>query len=238
MPEKNRRNYYRLLHVQSDAPTAVIKSSYRTLMQKLRMHPDLGGDVGDAALINEAYEILSDPQKRAEYDRQLPSFERDEAPAAPRGPRTDAGQQSAGQANAAECCPFCHAATRSRPDSDAVCASCSSPLGRPPISQTEQADWVRAVERIPQEMAVKFWTGWPDAPAYSGQLLDVSTTGLRFRTSEPVVPNQFLKIDCERFQAIARVIHAQDTVDGREVGAEFLTLQFSRSRGAFVSETI
>ena len=41
---ENRRNYYRILHVQPDAPTEIIKSSYRTLMQKLRMHPDLGGD--------------------------------------------------------------------------------------------------------------------------------------------------------------------------------------------------
>ena len=67
---ENRRNYYRILHVQPDAPTEIIKSSYRTLMQKLRMHPDLGGDQWNATLINEAYQTLMDAARRAEYDRQ------------------------------------------------------------------------------------------------------------------------------------------------------------------------
>ena len=53
---KNKRNYYRVLHVQPDAPKEIIRSSYRTMMQKLRMHPDLGGDDWNASLINEAYE--------------------------------------------------------------------------------------------------------------------------------------------------------------------------------------
>ena len=45
---QNRRNYYRLLQVQPDAAPEVIKASYRTLMQKLRLHPDLGGDEWNA----------------------------------------------------------------------------------------------------------------------------------------------------------------------------------------------
>ena len=61
----NRRNYYRILHVQPDAPTEIIKSSYRTLMQKLRMHPDLGGDQWNATLINEAYQTLMDRGRSA-----------------------------------------------------------------------------------------------------------------------------------------------------------------------------
>src|SRR6185295_4545600 len=66
---ENRRNYYRVLHVQPDAPAAVIKATYRTLMQKLAMHPDLGGDTWNAALVNEAYAVLSDPKQREQYDR-------------------------------------------------------------------------------------------------------------------------------------------------------------------------
>ena len=37
-------------------------------MSKLNMHPDKGGDTERAKLINEAYECLSDENKRAEYD--------------------------------------------------------------------------------------------------------------------------------------------------------------------------
>ncbi len=68
---ENKRNYYRILHVQPDAPEAVIKASYRTLMQKLRQHPDLGGEHWNASVINEAYRVLTDPQARAAYDRAL-----------------------------------------------------------------------------------------------------------------------------------------------------------------------
>ena len=67
----NQRNLYRVLFVQPDAPTAIIQASYRTLMQKLRAHPDLGGDAWDAAVINRAFEILADPRRRRAYDAAL-----------------------------------------------------------------------------------------------------------------------------------------------------------------------
>ncbi len=68
---KNKRNYYRILHVQPDAPVELIKMSYRTIMQKLKKHPDLGGDEWDASVINEAYSVLSDKKLRAAYDARL-----------------------------------------------------------------------------------------------------------------------------------------------------------------------
>ncbi|MFM1991563.1 MAG: hypothetical protein RJA99_4520, partial [Pseudomonadota bacterium] len=66
-----RRNHYRILHVQPEAPAEVIKASWRALMQRGRAHPDLGGDPQRAALINEAYAVLSDPARRLDYDRAL-----------------------------------------------------------------------------------------------------------------------------------------------------------------------
>ncbi len=68
---KNKRNYYRLLQVQPDAPYEIIRASYRTLMKELKSHPDFGGENSDAYLINEAYETLSDSAKRIEYDKKL-----------------------------------------------------------------------------------------------------------------------------------------------------------------------
>ena len=53
-----RRNLYRLLYVQPEAPVEIIKASYRTLMSVLRLHPDLGGDHERAARVNAAYEVL------------------------------------------------------------------------------------------------------------------------------------------------------------------------------------
>ncbi len=68
---ENRRNYYRILEVQPDAGFDVIRQNYRLLLRRLRLHPDLGGSSRDAALLNEAYEVLSSPEKRAEYDVRL-----------------------------------------------------------------------------------------------------------------------------------------------------------------------
>jgi hypothetical protein len=45
-------DYYAILHVDPAAPAEVIRASYRTLMQQLRAHPDLGGDHEAAARIS------------------------------------------------------------------------------------------------------------------------------------------------------------------------------------------
>ena len=67
----NRRNHYRMLFVQPDAPFEVIRANYRTLMRKLKLHPDLGGEHWNAVYVNEAYATLEDPVRRAAYDLEL-----------------------------------------------------------------------------------------------------------------------------------------------------------------------
>jgi curved DNA-binding protein len=65
------RNYYELLGVKRDASADEIKQSFRQLARKY--HPDL--NPGDKSAedkfkdISEAYEILSDRSKRAQYDK-------------------------------------------------------------------------------------------------------------------------------------------------------------------------
>ena len=51
----NRRNPYRLLHVQPDAPTEVIRAAYRALIAV--HHPDAGGDADHAMLLSDAYAL-------------------------------------------------------------------------------------------------------------------------------------------------------------------------------------
>src|SRR5206468_6893281 len=66
------RDYYEVLGVPRSAPAAEIKRVYRQLARK--HHPDLqpAAERPRAAErfkeINEAYEVLSDPDKRAKYD--------------------------------------------------------------------------------------------------------------------------------------------------------------------------
>lgn len=64
------RDYYEILGVDKKASDAEIKKAYRKLAKKY--HPDLHPDDKDAkdkfSEVNEAYEVLSDPQKRKKYD--------------------------------------------------------------------------------------------------------------------------------------------------------------------------
>jgi len=69
------KDYYKILGVRSTAHEADIKRAFRQLA--VRYHPDKNPDPSAELLfkeINEAYTILSDPQKRAGYDwkRQKP----------------------------------------------------------------------------------------------------------------------------------------------------------------------
>lgn len=59
-------DYYSILGVSRNASQKELKSAYRKLAMK--HHPDKGGDGQKFAKINEAYDTLSDPQKRQAYD--------------------------------------------------------------------------------------------------------------------------------------------------------------------------
>ncbi|HET8710933.1 MAG TPA: DnaJ domain-containing protein, partial [Spongiibacteraceae bacterium] len=64
------KDYYKILGVAETADAAEIKSSYRKLARKY--HPDVSKEADAEARfkeIGEAYEVLKDPEKRAEYDQ-------------------------------------------------------------------------------------------------------------------------------------------------------------------------
>ncbi|MDE5095118.1 MAG: J domain-containing protein [Trichodesmium sp. St11_bin5] len=68
---QNFRNYYQILDISKDASVDEIKKAYRKLARQF--HPDVNPGSKEAEEkfkdINEAYDILSDVEKRLEYDK-------------------------------------------------------------------------------------------------------------------------------------------------------------------------
>jgi hypothetical protein len=97
MPFLKKNDYYATLQVHPKATDAVIAKAYRELCKSY--HPDAGGSFELMRRLNEAYEVLRDPEKRRAYDLQsgrltLRAFGWGRAPEAPSKPaprRPDVG---------------------------------------------------------------------------------------------------------------------------------------------------
>lgn len=65
-----KRDYYEILEVTKDISLTGVKRAYRRLARK--HHPDINNSNPQAEVkfkeINEAYKVLSDPEKRLRYD--------------------------------------------------------------------------------------------------------------------------------------------------------------------------
>lgn len=66
-----KKDYYKILGVRREATEAEIKQAYRRLARKYHPDVNLGDKSAEARFkeINEAYEVLSDKEKRAKYDK-------------------------------------------------------------------------------------------------------------------------------------------------------------------------
>jgi hypothetical protein len=225
---KNRRNYYRILQVQPDAPIAIIRASYRTQMRELGKHPDLGGSVSGAAVLNEAYETLSNPESRAEYDKKLAlKF-------------ADARQQtrsSSKEPATLSLCPFCKKPMLRNPQPGAICLICQTPVQSAPIASSF-ASGKRTLFRTKRSEQIRYYCTWPDKPR-QGVMVDFSPKGVRFICEEKLVPKTVLKISSRFFEASGIITNSQEKISGRQkqhvVGVYFLAVNFMDSRGNLLS---
>jgi curved DNA-binding protein CbpA len=79
------RDYYRILQVDPLSEPDVIEAAYKRLVWKY--HPDgLEPDAAKTALLNEAYETLRSPTKRAQYDAQRQPGIEGQPPSPPASP--------------------------------------------------------------------------------------------------------------------------------------------------------
>ena len=78
---RDQRDYYSILGVLSDATPEEIKRAYYAAAQ--RLHPDKNKLAGETEIfleVQQAYEVLSNPKRRARYDATLPKREGPSAP--------------------------------------------------------------------------------------------------------------------------------------------------------------
>jgi len=78
LKQSKEKNYYKILGISRQATKSEIKKAYRELA--LKWHPDKNTDNVEEAEkkfqdIGEAYEVLSNDENRAKYDRGEPVFE-------------------------------------------------------------------------------------------------------------------------------------------------------------------
>ena len=247
---ENKRNYYRILHVQPDAPLEVIKTSYRTLMHKMKNHPDLGGEHWNALLINEAKEILTNPHKRAEYDRKLQrAYSKSTLSGQQFYNQSDDPQEESFKSatsdteNKSNTCVFCKTPhlISARNLIDAQCSCCGSPLN-PPSKGNFEGSGQRKLKRIAYKDDFIFFTHWPQEQKHPGTIVDLSINGMKFITNHGLQFEQIIKVVNNAYHATGKVVNCftirQQHQDFYSVNLEFLTVKFMRSCGTFVSEKI
>jgi hypothetical protein len=225
---KNRRNYYRILQVQPDAPVEIIRASYHTLMRELREHPDLGGSTQNASLLNEAYETLSHPERRAAYDNNVLARCIKREPSAPKAEPPGPGPMP---------CPFCRTRLARPAGPGEMCPTCRVPLPYPKKAHHDGTSR-RSIARVKKSDSIAYSSSWPESPR-EGKMTDLSPKGMRFLCAEALKPGTVLKITNPRLRACAVVTNLYEEKGNSEtafsVGVSFLAAEFEESRGFFVS---
>jgi hypothetical protein len=228
---RDRRNFYRILKVQPDAPVEIIRASYRTLMRELKQHPDLGGSVEAAAILNEAYEVLSDPLRRAKYDRQL-SIQFNRRPASP-PPKVENPEPPS-------TCAFCRQKLGRKARPGEACPNCESPMLSEEMAEL-QNDGRRSVVRMRRAERLMYYITWPEK-GRQGRLIDLSPKGTRFVSSEMIPLGSVVKISAGPFEAVATITNIQQESGSERppfsIGAAFITVKFEARKGTFISTSI
>jgi curved DNA-binding protein CbpA len=224
---KNRRNYYRLLQVQPDAPFEVIRASYRALMRELGQHPDLGGSSSTAALLNEAYQVLSDPQRRASYDRELFQKYTKSTSSTGRSDKRPASSLS---------CPLCRQALGREPRPGERCSTCQAPLPSSEEWEAQKEDR-RAIERAQLDKRILYYSKWP-GKAREAQMINFSAKGMKLLCPESLPPGTVLKIENPHFTATSTVTHVCEKIVGKKrlysIGVSFAAIRFENTKGLFL----
>lgn len=223
----NRRNYYRLLHVQPDAPPEVIRASYRALMAL--HHPDVGGDHATAALINEAYGLLNDPARRSAYDAQRAARSGKQRFADRPDQRASAPQPSQPS------CPLCRLAKPLTIRADTRCARCRSPLAavRKPDEHARPIER-RGMPRVTKSTWALLHTNWP-SEVIDVRMRDLSLDGISVYSGVELPVRRTVRVAGDEFDVVAEIVTCRRVGKVFTLHARLITALFTVATGSFVS---
>lgn len=240
------------MQVQPDAAPDVIKASYRTLMQKLKFHPDLGGDEWNAVIVNKAYSVLSNPERRAAYDteqrvqrmgvgasnRASTDADHDIDSAGADSATSDTAQAHRKATFQSMICVLCHQLTTvaSALPGPSRCRVCKSPLTRVD-SALADAPGKRALPRLQRSAPVRYLRTYAsgNAQVCHAVLENLSPRGMRLVTEHALDIGEVLRIECALLTAVARVVVSRKSRDIAAkfiIGIEFITVDFIRQQGS------
>lgn len=243
--KNNRRNYYRILHVQPDAPLEIIRASYRAMMGPLKMHPDFGGDHEIAALINQAWEVLSDPAKRAAYDRKIESNLANGARKTSSN-RFDYAKQKSADAKASpthtnseldrSACLFCSTALPSEIGPETCCRSCGSPLAPPPmpVKLGKELFGRRRLPRIQRSQSVIVHVTQEGGPL-PAKIRNISDSGMGLELETMVREGEVIRVLAHEFEALTQVLATRWYSQRWIISLRLVSIKFAKRQGVFVS---
>lgn len=210
------------------------------MMQKLKMHPDLGGDELTAKWLNEAQETLLDPLKRAQYDQWL-NAQHLKVPRDSSAKERLVARLSSVRVTPEKTCLICGepyvqvAVTNSPWQSVQRCKRCAAPLREPQEFQGDTSAELRNMQRIVYSVATTMHRGWPDSDYSHVEITNFSLQGAGAQSAEKLRVGEAVLLKSDVFEAVARVTRCQKESNGKwTAGVRFHTLHLQSPPGRLV----
>ena len=236
----SRRNLYRILYVQPEAPVEVIRASYRTLIGPLGFHHDKGGDHEAAARINNAYSILSDPVRRRAYDKTLGKENlRGRGRAGFGGPAQPSAAGIVVPAHPGEWrerheCPFCRHALPSPLHPASRCTRCDAPLW-PAVQDASRGHELfgrRNNSRTGKNLQTTVVPAWGARPE-TATLRDLSLTGCHLVQRLAVAPMTVMRMTNAELDAVVLVLSCRKSSEMHSIHGQLLTVMLEKQSGVY-----
>ncbi|MFT5395825.1 MAG: curved DNA-binding protein CbpA [Gammaproteobacteria bacterium] len=200
-------------------------------------------------LLNEAYRILSNPEKRALYDRLITRYPHPEALdklntgkqkqaiksldlSAYTGAESQHSKDSKKSINNSyyqpvitQYCTFCKTPHEQSPcrDTAPLCGECKRPLFPPSKSFVDQQR--RDIVRLTNNSKVQIYIYWP-GKINVGTITDISPLGLQLISSTELTKDQTIKIDGEDFKAVGIVSYTNKNEQEGSKESHTIGIQF------------